>query len=499
MSEEIWNGNEGTLCVYVSKAKDLPNLIKLDKQNVMLRLRIAHMTRESDVKFRAGQNPLFNYLEKFEITPSVKPIMYVEVYCERRKKAPLPIGRCEIDLMNGIRADPKDGYCTWYELKRDGNEFAGTIFIELTFKPNMRRGHYEKVSKDTMRSDASVAARPIPPLPTESRISSNIMGNSSYGYNHGMNEMLDANEPHMDHSEPEYMHASAMRQVTPSLPDYSKSWQGSESYPREEPYNNNNGDTNIGVPNFTSSVDTNHTTFTQETSSTTVTSTSAETRFHFANLKKLKERINIFKNPNMSVNKDPLRNGNLSPQHDDDHHHHSGVDIEALEKAIGVTSMDDDESSDDFIKDANYNGSSDSRGSYRRPIPPVETRRQETRNCDITIDGSRRTSDRRSPTTRMDESHRSPILPNLPDDVSFSSSLSNYRRNSNAVSLSSLHSDSAHDNTHMKLPPLPDGRIISSLSHSGSPRIPRLPSPTRNTTERTQSSSPSRRPLPPGY
>lgn len=48
MSEEVWDGNQGTLSVYVSKAKDLPNLDKLDKQDVLLRLRIAHMTRESD-------------------------------------------------------------------------------------------------------------------------------------------------------------------------------------------------------------------------------------------------------------------------------------------------------------------------------------------------------------------------------------------------------------------------------------------------------------------
>lgn len=88
MSEEVWDGNQGTLSVYVSKAKDLPNLDKLDKQDVLLRLRIAHMTRESDTIIRAGQTPIFKYYEKFEITPELRPLMYVEIYSDRRKKHP---------------------------------------------------------------------------------------------------------------------------------------------------------------------------------------------------------------------------------------------------------------------------------------------------------------------------------------------------------------------------------------------------------------------------
>ena len=212
MSEEIWSGNEGYLYVYVSKAKDLPNLIKLDKQNVMLRLRVAHMTRESDVKFRAGQNPIFDYLEKFEITPSVTPIMHVEVYCDRKKKSPLPIGRCEVDLMNGIRADPKDGYCTWYDLKRNGDEFAGTIFIELTFKPNLKKNHPKKIDENIMKLDASVAARPIPPLPTGSSYRSSVAATPHF------DRTMDDSSYLETQTEP-YMHASEMRQVTPLIRD----------------------------------------------------------------------------------------------------------------------------------------------------------------------------------------------------------------------------------------------------------------------------------------
>lgn len=496
MSEEIWSGNEGSLCVYVSKAKDLPNLIKLDKQNVILRLRIAHMTRESDVQFRAGQNPIFNYLEKFEITPGVKPVMYVEAYCERKKKAPLPIGRCEVDLMNGIRADPKEGYCTWYELKRDRNEFAGTIFIELTFKPNVKRGQYGKVSKDTLRLDASVAARPMPLLPTDSRMTSSLGSVNDYSQR---NDSFMINSLHSNHSEPAYMHASEMRQITPSLPLYSnRQQQSSPSFQNkvedhhsieEHEYNNNN----VGIPNFTSSVDTSNTTFTQNTSSTTVSSTSAETRFHFANLKKLKERINIFKNPNMSLNKEQQQGGVSVPSNNSNIlADHAGVDIEALEKAIGVTSLEDNESrhSDDM---RNSNSSND-RQSYRRPSPPANP--QHINKSSVLVEGSRRNSDRRSPTRQQERQrhNESPRLPTLPDDISLSSSLNSYRRNSRSPARPS----SSPTRRELKLPPLPDERIMSSLSNSGSPRIPRLPaSPSQR--PRAESSSPIRRPLPPGY
>lgn len=526
MSEEIWSGNEGSLTVYVSKAKDLPNLIKLDKQNVMLRLRIAHMTRESDVQFRAGQNPIFNYLEKFNITPGVKPVMHVEVYCERKKKAPLPIGRCEVDLMNGIRADPKDGYCAWYELKREGSEFAGTIFIELSFKANMNHSRLGKPSQNSMKLDESMAGRAIPPLPSESRMSSNInMDSFSSPSSSPSRNFYNSSSQMSSHSRDgaqEYMHASAIRQVTPSLrhvpyDDYDEKY-GQIEYETEDGR----------IPNFTSSVGTNATVLTQDTSNTTVTSTSAETRFHFANLKKLKERINIFKNPNLSMSSNNTNNDNKdNPMYDEfvsqDNKKgatpykfgpdENGVDIEALEKAIGVTSLEESESESD-MESSGYR----SRQSYRRPTPPVTPGHNHNlqNNANRYVTGSRRNSHDKG--TR----NRSPRLPNLPDAATLRSSSS--RRNSNISfdsyagrqSNSPVRSGSPAGRQDMKLPPLPDERIMSSLSQTmGSPRIPRLPtspslsrspSPSHVTSygtnrhaNRGHSASPTRRPLPPNF
>ncbi|CAI4035962.1 hypothetical protein SMKI_14G1720 [Saccharomyces mikatae IFO 1815] len=416
MSEEVWSGNQGILSVYVSKARDLPNLNKLDKQNVMLRLRIAHMTRASNTLHRAGQNPVFHYLEEFEITPEIRPLMYVEVYCDRRKKSPLPIGRCEIDLLNAIRADPKEGYCTWYELKRSGDEFAGTIFIELTFTPKVARLNRDALNKEMERLDSSMAMRPIPPLPTE--------------------------------SEYDYVHGSTMRQITPQRVSTNH-----ENNPEGNSYRNanffsmssksdtavlvNDDDPTVLPPTFAASMGT---TSTLETNDTAISNTS-DTKFHFANLRKLKEKINIFKNPDSSTNNCQNESNK--------------VDIEALQKAIGVTSLsysDDDNDDDNNNNNNNDNNNDDndedgvrkvfyssshrvSHNFNQPPLPPIPTR-NETSNYVGSHSGrlvstgraSRQTSPSSSPRP-LPSALNSPRLPPLPTSVN-----SNFSSRKNSVS-----------------------------------------------------------------
>lgn len=381
MSTEVWTGNQGSLCVYVSKAKDLPNLNKLDKQNVMLRLRIAHMTRESDTLLRAGQNPVFKYLERFEITPEVRPTMQVEVYCDRKKKAPILIGRCDVDLLNGIRADPREGYCTWYDLKRERNEFAGTIFIELTFTPTLPHFEEEGRTEEIQRLDASMASRPVPPLPSDQLM--------NYDNNDGLNV------PNGGH----YMHASVMREVTP----------------RKHPFPTSQS---LELPrSLSSSIGTSQSLDSQETVSTGVTTTS-DTRLHFANLRKLREKINVFKNPNTSTN----QNNSNTP-----------VDIVALQKAIGVTSLDDD--SDDEPDEL-----PDRRESYS------------------------------SQTSRLSKLELQPPLPPLPVDT-----LQKHRSGSQSPRLPALRgreqiSPSRLRDHSPRLPPLPLGHGSASSSRGASPR-----------------------------
>ena len=390
---QSWDGNHGTLSVFVSKAKDMPNLIKLDKQNVMLRLRIAHMTRESDVLFRAGQNPIFNYLERFEMTPAVRPIMFVEAYCERKKKPPLLIGRCEIDLLNGIRADPVEGYCKWYELKRDQDEFAGIIFIELTFKPIISTSSRQRHDRDTARLDASMASRPIPPLPTEYNDQS--QSNNPVEYSHGSGGLRGQANPLNSRSvQPQhYMHASALRQMTPSFNNLNidDDVRDVDSTGTFSP-GASTGSSGL-QQNFMASMGSSNTATSTESKETTVSS-SSETRFHFANLMKLKEKINIFKNPNIPNTENESNT----------------VDIDALQKAIGVTSDEGNESDiESDLYSSNSRKSSAVPGQHR--VPTMASKDQSPRqNRPFHTDHVNNTGKSRSP-TRLDNQ---PDLPPLP-------------------------------------------------------------------------------------
>ena len=443
-----WEGNHGTLSVYVSKAKDLPNLIKLDKQNVMLRLRVAHMTRESDTLFRAGQNPVFNYLERFEMTPAVQPLMYVEAYCDRKKKAPLQIGRCEIDLLNGIRADPKEGYCKWYELKREQNEFAGIIFIELTFKPTVDIARREKLDAQTMRLDASMASRPMPPLPTEFDTSlspNHPMNRDSMGYE-GSGTYDNSNMRSGRAQSQQYMHGSALRQTTPSFDRRDSNSRPSDMMDDMSTFspNRSNG-SNASHNNFMSSMGSSNTATSTETKATAI-STTSETKFHFANLRKLKEKINIFKNPSV-------------PSTDTED---NTVDIEALQKAIGVASLDDKSEYSGELQTMIENNRKESHVPGQHRSPTMDHRRGST------DDISRNTSSVPS----------QPHLPPLPTVAELS------------------HRGSPGHHQHHR--PQHEQRRHSRYSASSidSPALPPLPA---SPMSRGSSVSPSRRRPPPTY
>ena len=447
MPETVWDSNQGTLTVYISKAKDLPNLSKLDKQNVMLRLRVAHMTRESQVLFRAGQNPHFDYLEKFDITPDVRPSMQVEVYSERRKKPPIQIGRCEVDLLNGIRADPKEGYCKWYELKNVENDFAGIIFIELTFEPSVHMtGQSLNTSKRMDPLEASLLTRAVPPLPTANLppLPEDTLEST---HEMGSREKFSRSLPVGQHRGPNvadrfavsstgsYVHGSAMRQVTPNLGHLKKM---RDTPPERLPFLPERSSKSVFSPNFASSVNTTATSGSTETKITAVSSTTEDTRFHFANLRKLKERINIFKNPNASRNNADTDGDNT-------------VDIEALQKAIGVVAPSSDEEQSDT-----------------EPVrPPSGDHETVTQQGDYNRRTSRRRSDLLDGRNERAASKlvTQPALPRLPSE-------SRRKR-------SSVQNESIYSGIHSpKLPPLPP---IPTTSISSRPQ------------GRTRSTSPIRR------
>lgn len=272
------SGANGRIDVFVRKAKDLPNLRKLDKQDPFVKLRVAHLTQTSDKVSRGGQTPVFNFHCMFNLTPDMKPILFVELY-DDQKTSPKLIGKCEIDLTPGLYSDPEDGYDSWYNL-HVGDEEMGRIYVELTFTPNTI-GKYHSLNEENTFERLPRAQREPPILPEVP----NVRFNSN-------NRMISQVPLY-----PHYIHHSGISQ---------------KSFPitREDYARNLKDETN--TYDFESSVHTSSTYESEISQNTGIT----------AKLKQLKEKWNNFKqgsNVQASLN-------------------HVNVDLEALQKAVGISS-----------------------------------------------------------------------------------------------------------------------------------------------------------------
>ncbi|SCV02896.1 LAME_0H06084g1_1 [Lachancea meyersii CBS 8951] len=292
-------GANGLLEVYVSRARDLPNLRKLDKQSPFVRLRISHMIATSEVAFRGGQTPKFDFYSKFDLTPDVKPALVIELFDER--SPPRLIGQCTVDLTPALYKDPEDGHDDWFDLKM-GKEEAGQVYVELTFHPLIPTTRLRKKNSDYANSlELAMEGREPPPLP--SKLPSFRMGDeyNAKSYNG-------------------YSHASESRSSSIALDS-------------QEPIVRPNSNSRNSI-NFTSSVASNgtfssHATSASHESHATVntvgTATSAGTEPLFAKLRQLKEKWKSIKNP-------------ASDQQGNDNE--NKLDLKALQKVVGVDPED---------------------------------------------------------------------------------------------------------------------------------------------------------------
>ncbi|AAS53428.2 AFR057Cp [Eremothecium gossypii ATCC 10895] len=291
MDDRIIGGPEGYLEVFVRKAKDLPNMRKMDKQDPFVRLRIAHLTEVSGTVFRGGQRPVFDFHTVFELTPAMKHLMYVELF-DDQKSAPRIIGRCEVDLKPALYSDHEDGYDRWYQLSL-GPDDAGKIYIELTFKQHtIRRKSQIQPEPSPPPMTKTLKTKRSPPLPSE------------IPYVPFPKDQLQGS---ISQSGFTYTHGGGMSQPLPALrrsPDTLQYIPRNPALPQVE---------QLKLPEFVLSVDTlenfdAHTS--QQSEGTGIT----------AKLKQLKEKWNNFKQGSPEQN-DAAR---------------ANVDLEELQKVVGV-------------------------------------------------------------------------------------------------------------------------------------------------------------------
>ncbi|SSD60603.1 uncharacterized protein SCODWIG_02364 [Saccharomycodes ludwigii] len=325
-------GVYGTLIAFVHRGKDLNNVRKLDKQSPFIILRIAHMTARSKVCFRGGQTPTWNFLAEFEITPDVKPLMTLEVYHET-EDAPKPIGKTTLDFTTAIFSDEKDGDDRWVEIY-NGSEFAGKIYLELSFKPKDPEEMNGKAGKNILdeidKFEQSVASRELPPLPTDDECAS--MSNPRLKpYVHGSRYV----EPHSpkppidlvrDKTSPKYLDNGRLVSVTPSKNTSPFTYSDDEDDAEHEDGKEYNGNVRFSPDQFKNTSSTNG-------SSTNTTVTTSEPLF--AKLKEIKDKMFSFKNPNSDAESSMSRSAVSSGK----------VNFEELEKAVGVARARDDTNS----------------------------------------------------------------------------------------------------------------------------------------------------------
>lgn len=370
-SDSVFGGANGLLEVYISRARDLPNLRKLDKQSPFVRLRLAHMTETSDVVSRGGQTPRFNFYTKFDLTPDVKPLLLIELFDD--KSPPRLIGQCEVDLTPALYKDPEDGHDDWYQLYH-GSEEAGQIYMELTFHPVVPTARAHHMDDENNEFEASLASRPPPPLP------SNV---PTVQLKNFMSKSDDTDR----RAGNRYLHASRVQQHIPSIGQGASLRESSA--PPMPPFN------------FSSSINSNATGDSQIThnsqSSHSTINTTGTTEPLFAKLKQLKEKWRSIKNPN------PEQLGQENK-----------VDLKALQKVVGVA-IDDTEDNNDMRTSSRISMES-SKFISQPPLPELP------KQC------SRKSSFENSPTRLSPATHGrlnshmpqlSPRLPPLPSSPSF--------------------------------------------------------------------------------
>ncbi|BFZ65370.1 hypothetical protein YB2330_006536 [Saitoella coloradoensis] len=119
----------GTLIVVVMKGKNLPNRVKLGKQDPYCICRIAHDAKKTNTHKRGGQNPEWDHELRFEIMDSADHrSMKLSVFNDDSKSPDL-VGDTVVDLKETLR---KGEFDDWVELKYK-ERYAGEIYLEMTF------------------------------------------------------------------------------------------------------------------------------------------------------------------------------------------------------------------------------------------------------------------------------------------------------------------------------------------------------------------------------
>ncbi|KWU41420.1 hypothetical protein RHOSPDRAFT_12033, partial [Rhodotorula sp. JG-1b] len=125
----------GTLIVIVLRAKNLPNRVRIGKQNPYCTITYGLHKKRTDTIERGGQQPEWDAEFRHSLgTPVVstcaagKRVLKVACWADDARDPKL-IGEGELDIEETIQ---KGKYDNWVQLERKGR-YAGEVYLELTW------------------------------------------------------------------------------------------------------------------------------------------------------------------------------------------------------------------------------------------------------------------------------------------------------------------------------------------------------------------------------
>ncbi|KAG7886350.1 hypothetical protein KL938_000003 [Ogataea parapolymorpha] len=163
------------LVIIVSKAQDLPNRKKLDKQSPYCVARIQDQVQKTKIVPRGGQNPHFDDELWFSLDNVEETTVNFIVYHQMKKDSEL-VCKADIDFTPALRRSSKEGYDNWFPLSYNGRP-AGKIYLEMTYYSSSKDvpAHVEPLTK--LRMVSSALSHNIPSTqPTQATQPSNCDG-----------------------------------------------------------------------------------------------------------------------------------------------------------------------------------------------------------------------------------------------------------------------------------------------------------------------------------
>ncbi|KAL7343762.1 C2 domain-containing protein [Rhodotorula toruloides] len=139
----------GTLVVIVLRAKNLPNRVRIGKQNPYATVTYGLHKKRTDTIERGGQQPEWDAEFRFEILkddsnslvvaplatgyPPGRRVLRIACWADDARDPKL-IGEGELDIEETIKVGKFDD---WVKLERKGR-YAGEVYLELTWYSNVR-------------------------------------------------------------------------------------------------------------------------------------------------------------------------------------------------------------------------------------------------------------------------------------------------------------------------------------------------------------------------